>query len=243
MFTDGKVRLYSADAFKMIESWPKDETYTFEHMMGDPPYDAKTHEGARTGNRDKKLIDFQAFTPDDLCRLLVLLAQHITRWAVFTADNAHVRVLERSKLPGWEFIREGIWVKEARTGRVPAPQYTGDRPGMGWEKIVFMHRVKSAHCPKHERIRWNGGGRHSVFTHAIEPGVHPTQKPVSLYGEFVRLFTDPGEEILDPMCGSATTLLAARNHGREATGIELDPANVKKAKARLAQTVLDLGGV
>lgn len=44
--------------------------------------------------------------------------------------------------------------------------------------------------------------------------VHPTQKPVALYEYLIRTYTQPGELVLDPTCGSGTTAIAARNTGR-----------------------------
>lgn len=44
--------------------------------------------------------------------------------------------------------------------------------------------------------------------------VHPTQKPVALYEYLLRTYTQPGEVVLDPFCGSGTTAIAALNTGR-----------------------------
>lgn len=62
---------------------------------------------------------------------------------------------------------------------------------------------------------------------------HPTQKPVALMEWLVRSYTPPGALILDNVCGSATTLVAARKHGRRAIGIEMNPAFVEMAINRL----------
>lgn len=53
------------------------------------------------------------------------------------------------------------------------------------------------------------------------PKVHPTQKSVPLLEQLIRLFTDPGDVVIDPCAGSGTTLLAARNLGRRAYGFEI----------------------
>jgi DNA modification methylase len=52
--------------------------------------------------------------------------------------------------------------------------------------------------------------------------VHPTVKPVPLLAWLITKSTQPGEIILDPFAGSGTTLLAARELGRRAIGIELE---------------------
>ncbi len=53
------------------------------------------------------------------------------------------------------------------------------------------------------------------------PKIHPTQKSVPLLEQLIRLFTDPGDVVIDPCAGSGTTLLAARNCGRKCYGFEI----------------------
>ncbi|MGH8994899.1 MAG: DNA methyltransferase [Acidimicrobiales bacterium] len=66
-------------------------------------------------------------------------------------------------------------------------------------------------------------------------GLHPTQKPVDLCRWLVRTFTDRGQLVLDPTCGSATTLVAAKAEGRRAVRIEATEAYCEVAAKRLAQ--------
>ena len=63
---------------------------------------------------------------------------------------------------------------------------------------------------------------------------HPTVKPLALMRWLVRLVTPPDGIVLDPFCGSGTTLLAAKLEGFSATGIEMDPEYVAIAEARVA---------
>ena len=53
------------------------------------------------------------------------------------------------------------------------------------------------------------------------PKLHPTQKPVPLLENLIRLFTDVDDVVIDPVAGSGTTLLAAKNLGRKAYGFEI----------------------
>ena len=69
---------------------------------------------------------------------------------------------------------------------------------------------------------------------------HPTQKPLSLMSQIVRVSSRPGDLILDPFCGSGTTLVAAKNLGRRAIGIEIEEKYCEIAVKRLAQGVLPL---
>jgi site-specific DNA-methyltransferase (adenine-specific) len=61
------------------------------------------------------------------------------------------------------------------------------------------------------------------------PKVHPTQKPVRLLENLIRIFSDEGDVVIDPVAGSGTTLLAASNMGRRAYGFEVEKKFFKEA--------------
>jgi len=67
---------------------------------------------------------------------------------------------------------------------------------------------------------------------------HPTQKPISLITFLARISCRPSGVILDPFMGSGTALVAAKNLGRRAVGIEKDEKYCEAAALRLAQSVL-----
>lgn len=63
--------------------------------------------------------------------------------------------------------------------------------------------------------------------------LHPTQKPVAALKPLIEVFTQPGEIVLDPFCGSGSSLLAAKILNRRYLGIELDPQFHAAANKRL----------
>lgn len=63
--------------------------------------------------------------------------------------------------------------------------------------------------------------------------LHPTQKPVEALVPLIEAFSKPGQLVLDPFCGSGSTLVAARRLGRRFLGIDLDPAHCETARRRL----------
>jgi len=53
------------------------------------------------------------------------------------------------------------------------------------------------------------------------PKIHPTQKSVKLLERLIKIFTDPGDVVIDPVAGSGSTLLAAMNCCRPSYGFEI----------------------
>jgi DNA modification methylase len=77
----------------------------------------------------------------------------------------------------------------------------------------------------------------------VEPVDHPSPKPIDLLTRLVRVVSPPGGTVLDPFMGSGTTLRAAKDLGRKSIGIEVSERYCEIAAKRLAQEVLDFGGV
>ena len=64
-----------------------------------------------------------------------------------------------------------------------------------------------------------------LYTH-----IHPTQKPIPVLEKLIKIFTDPGDVVIDPTAGSGSTLIAAENLGRKAYGFEIDRKFYLQAK-------------
>ena len=64
---------------------------------------------------------------------------------------------------------------------------------------------------------------------------HLTVKPLRLVEHLVRLFSAPGQVVLDPFLGSGTTAVAAANEGRFCVGIENNPDYIEIANRRIEE--------
>jgi len=197
----GSATLYRADAFVIMPTLG-----LVDSIITDPPYNAKTHKGARTtrGGQPVGLVDFDSLTETQFTEFCGNAVAQAKRWVVMSCAWQHAALLEEAGVP---LVRLGIWHKPNG-----APQFTGDRPGTGWEAIAILHREGRKH--------WNGGGHHAVWVCNVEHGEHPTQKPLKLLLDWVAKFTDEGETVLDPFMGSATTGVACVKLGRRFIGVE-----------------------
>lgn len=100
---------------------------------------------------------------------------------------------------------------------------------------IFIHRGKEG--------TFNGLGSKNglhwsqytgVYTDLVDnPTGHQWQKPLSLMERLVKLYTKPGDLVLDPFCGSGRTLQACHNTSRRSIGIDIDPKWVEYCKENI----------
>jgi len=69
------------------------------------------------------------------------------------------------------------------------------------------------------------------------PKIHPTQKPIPVLKELIRIFTDKGDVVIDPVAGSGSTLRACAEIGRSCYGFEIKKEFYKKAKEQMLKDV------
>lgn len=214
--------LVLGNSFEILPTLPDGSV---DHVITDPPYAQQTHTGARSiRDLGKSHITFEAITDDQFLEVCAQAVRVARRWVVMTCDWRHAARAEAEGLP---VVRVGVWIKPNG-----APQFTGDRPGTGWEAVLILHRPG--------KKRWNGGGHHGVWHFPAitnrDEVIQPTQKPLPLIKQWLADFTDPGDTVLDPFAGSATTGVACLQTGRKFVGIEMDPQRHTNALHRLAQT-------
>ena len=144
--------------------------------------------------------------------------------------------------PDPQFARWSLWLDEA-IGFKQAVVWDKGGLGMGWHyrrnyELMLVAEKPGAAC------KWYGGNSQAnvVRIPGIKPTEddHPTPKPLELLNLFIRLHSEPGELVLDPFLGAGTTLVAAKQLGRRAIGIEIEEKYCKMAVKRLAQEMLPL---
>jgi 23S rRNA G2445 N2-methylase RlmL len=108
--------------------------------------------------------------------------------------------------------------------------------------LVWIKKLDSAFGTflSDAELAWMKGG-HGVYCRRdmsmwakANDRLHTNEKPVGLMAWcFERAKVAPGATVLDPFCGSGTTLIAALETGRKAIGIEIDERWVEVARRRL----------
>lgn len=69
------------------------------------------------------------------------------------------------------------------------------------------------------------------------PKIHPTQKPIPVLKKLISIFTDYGDVIIDPCCGSGSTLRAAAELNRNSYGFEIKKNFYKDAKETMLSNI------
>jgi site-specific DNA-methyltransferase (adenine-specific) len=198
--------------------WQDSPLDTCDHVISDPPYDERTHKGGR--NRQRPGFDAaKTFPPINPTEIAAPLLASAKRWCVlFCAVEQLGRYQDAV---GDAYVRGGIWLKKA-----PQPQLSGDRPAQWGDGIAIMHRKG--------RKRWNHGGAAARWIFQQVPHAHhETEKPLPLMLSLVDAFTDPGDLVWDPYCGSGTTGVACLRLGRRFIGHEMQPHYAQMAAERL----------
>jgi len=152
---------------------------------------------------------------------------------------------------GWYLRQDIIWHKPN-----PMPESVKDRCTKSHEYLFLLSKSERYYfdaksireptaeasrkmCQKPEKMS-GVRNRRSVWTIATRPfkAAHFATFPVELITPCVIAGSRDGGCILDPFMGSGTTLVAAREHGRTAVGVELNEEYCEIAANRLSQGVL-----
>lgn len=201
-------------------------------IITDPPYGAETHRKERhwrdaEGNIADIGVPFDRLTTGDIEALCSFAHDWAAGWALIFCQS--------EQLYDWKILCDGgrmryvtpmVWIKPDAK-----PNFSGAGPGVGFESIA------SFWCGDGPQ-KWNGGGKVGTFTHVRgrrEGTRHPTEKPLALMKELVRLFTNPGDIVFDPFMGAGTTGVAALELGRRFIGIEKNPEYFAEADRRVRE--------
>ena len=151
---------------------------------------------------------------------------------IFCSFEQMHEVIEQGQKQGFKHYTPLVFVKNYSASVLKANQ----KVVMGSEFGVLLYRNK---LPKFNNV--GDDGKHHMIKNWFEfrrdgkdiPKIHPTQKPVNLLKQLITIFTDSGDVVIDPCCGSGSTLFAARHLGRSCFGFEVSKEFYTKAKEQM----------
>jgi len=223
----GDCTLYLADCMDVLPTLGE-----VDAVVTDPPFEAEAHtpmcrtnKSIKSGEND--VISFEAITEDLRTSIAQWSANNCNGWALYFCQvEASAAYRDALNAAGAKYKRTMVWVKPDSS-----PQFNGQCPAQGYECI-------SASWCGDGASKWNGGGRRGVLEHCVNVGRyggHPTEKPVPLMTDLVKLFSNENETILDPFMGSGTTGVACVKMGRKFIGIEREPEYFEIACRRIRE--------
>lgn len=214
------ITLYHGDCREILPALPSD---SIDMVLTDPPY----------------LVSYSGRWGDET---EIIKGDSDPSWVlpVFTEVN---RVLKPDSLClsfyGWPHADTfvGCW-KSVGLRPVSAIAFVKNRIGFGrftrsQHELAYLLAKGNPPRPAHaieDVLHWE----------RPEPQVHPNEKPIGAIARIARTYSPPDGLILDPFVGSGTTLVAARNLGRTAIGIEIEERYCEVAALKLSQELLPL---
>lgn len=224
-YSDDLVQLYHGDCREVVRDLPAE---SIDLVVTDPPYGMNYDSGysGATVHLDGTRLCLRMYR-----ELLPLISRTMR-------PNSHL----------YWFTRWDVWpdAYDAIAPHIPVRNALicdKGHPGMGNLEVYGYSYEMAVFASKGHR-KLNGGRPNSVFRMTPVPHgrrVHPTEKPIGLLTDWITRSSNTDETVLDPFAGSGTTLVAARNIGRRAIGVEIDERYCEAAAARLSADVLDFG--
>lgn len=212
-YSDGRIEIYHGDMRDVLPAFPAG---AFDLAPCDPPYGIR-ESNERNASRGlcAKPTDFGSFDWDsarwDETHFSALF--RVAREQIIFGGNYYSEYLKSS--PCWI-----VWDKETASNFADCE--------LAWGS--FGSAVRKF------RYRWDGMMQENMARK--EPRVYPTQKPVALMKWVLTNYAKPDFRILDACCGGGSTLVAAKDLGMRAVGIDISERACEISANRLRQEVL-----
>lgn len=220
-YDDGQVRLYLGDCREVTEWLAADVLVT------DPPYgiraESKKGNYAGAGTQRRNAAPIMGDDSTDVRDAAIVLWGSGPRivfgsWRMTRPEPVDHRLIWHKKGSVFGIVKASF-ISQDEEIYVTGPGFVRTSPPM--RSVIVTSEV-----------------RHGANGEAAKIG-HPTPKPIALMEQLIERC--PPGVIADPFAGSGSTLVAARNLGRKAIGVELKEQYAETIAKRLAQDCLDLG--
>lgn len=229
--------LYNSDCFSVLRTMPDD---TIDLILTDPPYliSRKTNFSNGGGN-EKKFgsikMDFGGWDNEEFdMKTIIAHYKRILRYGgtmiIFFDIFKMQSIYNIAVAMGFRQPRIGIWDK---ANAVPINASINYLSNCREYFISFTKGKKKVFNSYYDKAYYS-----FPIVSGRERTMHPTQKPIRLMEELIKVNSNKGDVVLDSFMGSGTTGVAAINMLRKFIGIELNPEYYSIAKARIDESLL-----
>ncbi len=217
------IEIYHGDALELLPRFRR----RFDLVLCDPPYKFQSVSGGGFTTKiydDPKFRAMCSFEPEPFLDAVAAVQQPLNLVATCSRDLVP-RYAREALQRGWVFDLH-VWHK---------PNAVPFCSGCFKSDIEYVVLLYQSGRP------WRKGHPQRNYTKVFTRGtvrknkVHPTQKPLELMQKYLNILCPDNGVVLDPYMGSGTTLVAAKQLGFRAVGIDWDIDNCKIARDRIQE--------
>lgn len=185
------------------------------------------------------------------CRLCINIGDQFARstyYGRYKIIPIHTEIIKFCEMIGFDFMGQIIWQKATTMNTSGGASIMGSYPNprngivkLDFEYILLFKKQGNAPKPTKEQKEnsvmtneeWNTYFNGHWYFSGAKQDKHLAMFPEELPHRLIKMFSFPGETVLDPFMGSGTTALAARNLNRNSIGYEINPDFVSIIKEKI----------
>jgi len=244
-YQDSIVKFAKMDCIKGMAELPEN---TANLIVTSPPYNVSKvyEEGVSFGDYLKLLSDFYTQGFRVIKKGGYAIVNFADYYIKFGGENPQVQPMTYlhhliAEHAGWVHQNTRFWKKDfaslsdaySANSNTPKQEIeyimTCRKPGGGKEKVREQQY--------HPHQIWDTTGKRQTDKATLK--LHPAAFPEHLVVIILSVYSDPGDTVIDPFLGSATTLLVAKKMGRKGIGFELSSEYCDTSMIRLSQQAIN----
>ncbi|HPX58845.1 MAG TPA: DNA methyltransferase [Bacteroidales bacterium] len=185
------------------------------------------------------------------CRLCINIGDQFARstyYGRYKIIPIHTEIIKFCEMIGFDFMGQIIWQKQTTMNTSGGASIMGSYPHprngivkLDFEYILLFKKQGNAPKPTKEQKdnsvmtneEWNTYFNGHWYFAGAKQDKHLAMFPEELPHRLIKMFSFPGETVLDPFMGSGTTALAARNLVRNSIGYEINPEFIPIIKEKI----------
>lgn len=187
----------------------------------------------------------------DGCRLCINIGDQFARsvyYGRYKVIPIHSEIIKFCEITGFDFMGQIIWQKATTMNTSGGGAVMGSFPyprngivKLDFEYILLFRKQGNAPKPTEEQKKnaamtneeWNTYFNGHWYFNGAKQDKHLAMFPEELPARLIKMFSFPGETVLDPFMGSGTTASVAKKSGRNSVGYEINPEFIPVIKEKI----------